>query len=266
MKKRTIVMLMLVTCLGGPLYAVLGIGDVVFDPTSYANAVLMMGELVKSYEQLRAGFNLQTFLATTVPVEMSSRYRMPRVTGQELNVPYDRFGNLGAWVQQINRGGQAQNAYSNASMELRAYGSGMDQMAADERLKVASQYASIELTDGTNIESLNTIGRLHANAQAADQALAALESDSLSSDPAMNSEIAVLNKINAATIAQIRTSRDTNQLLVSALSQQLADSKRRRDAEVSEINSQILRLQKGATAKAVYTSTVTETLQSFRWR
>jgi hypothetical protein len=82
----------------------------------------------------------------------------------------------------------------------------------------------------------------------------------------MNSEVAVLNKINAATVANIRTGRDTNRVLLSTLEQQLADSKRRRDAEVSEINAQIARLEQGAAAKAQYTSTVTETLRGFRWR
>src|SRR5690242_17083254 len=107
MKKRTAVMLLAVIFLAAPLYAVFGMGDIVFDPTSYANAVLMMGELVKSYEQLKAQLDLQTFLARIVPVDMGTRYRTPGATWQELQLPYDRFGNLGAWVQQVNQGGQA---------------------------------------------------------------------------------------------------------------------------------------------------------------
>jgi type IV secretion system protein TrbJ len=266
MKNRIAVTLLLVMLLGGPLYAVLGIGDVVFDPTSYANAVLMMGELVKSYEQLRSAFNLQTFLATTVPVNMVARYQTPTTTWQNLQVPSDAFGNLGPWTQQVNQGGQAQVAYNSASVGLRTYGSGLAQLSPDERVKVASQYASVELTDGTNINSMETIGQLRANARTTDQALAGLESDSLSSDPAMNSEIAVLNKINAATVAHIRAARDTNLLLLGTLEQQLAESKRRRDADVTEINTQIVRLEQGAAAKAQYTSTVTQSLRSFRWR
>jgi len=82
----------------------------------------------------------------------------------------------------------------------------------------------------------------------------------------MNTEIGVLNKINAATIAQIRSSRDANQLLLQTLEQQLADSKRRRDAEAAEMNAQIGRMEQGATVKAQYTSTITDTLSSFRWQ
>ena len=60
-----------------PLHAVFGVGDVVFDPTSYANAVLMFQQLVKSYEQVQSQFNLQSFLSQVVPVDMGSRYRTP---------------------------------------------------------------------------------------------------------------------------------------------------------------------------------------------
>jgi hypothetical protein len=266
MKKRIALTLLAVTLLAVPLQAILGVGDIVFDPTSYANAILMMGELVKSYEQLQSQFNLQSFLATAVPVNMSTRYQTATAPWQNLQLPYDRFGNLGAWSQQVNQGGNASGAYQNASVTLQSYGGGFAQLTPDEQLKASSQYASIELADGTNINSMETIGQLRANARATDQALAGLESDSLSSDPSMNSEIAVLNKINAATVANIRTARDTNRLLLSTLEQQLADSKRRRDAEVSEINAQIGRLEKGAATKAQYTSTVTETLRGFRWR
>jgi hypothetical protein len=266
MKKRIVLSLLAVTLLAAPLQAVLGVGDIVFDPTSYANAILMMGQLVKSYEQLQAQFNLQSFLATVVPVNMTARYQAPSAPWQNLQLPYDRLGNLGSWSQQVNQGGNAAAAYQSASVPLASYGSGFSQLAADEQRKASSQYASIELADGTNINSMETIGQLRANARATDQALAGLESDSLSSDPSMNSQIAVLNKINAATVAQIRTSRDTNRLLLSTLEQQVADSKRRRDAEVSEMNAQIERLERGAAVKAQYTSTVTETLQGFRWR
>jgi hypothetical protein len=46
----------------------------------------------------------------------------------------------------------------------------------------------------------------------------------------------------------------------------LADSKRRRDAEVGEMNAQIGRMQQGAAVKAEYTSTITDTLRAFRWQ
>jgi hypothetical protein len=69
--------------------------------------------------------------------------------------------------------------------------------------------------------------------------IAALEQDSLSSDPTMNTEIAVLNKMNAASMVAIRSSQDTNKLLVGLVEQQLLEAKRVRDAEARAINADI---------------------------
>jgi type IV secretion system protein TrbJ len=266
MKKRIVVTTVALLLLSLPLYAVFGVGDVVFDPTAYANAELMMAQLVKSFEQAQAQFSLQSFLSQVVPVEMISRYRTPAAGVQPLSVPSDRFGNLGSWVQHLNQGGSAGSAYDSATIRLKTYGSEIGQWPNEEQQKLAIQYASLEFADGTNVGTMEAIGQLRANANAADQAIAALEADSLSSDPAMNTEIGVLNKINAATIAQIRSSRDASRLLLQTLEQQLADSKRRRDAEVGEINAQIGRMTQGAAVKAQYTSTITDTLHSYRWR
>ena len=266
MKKRIAVTTIAILLLAVPLQAVLGIGDVVFDPTSYANAVLMFEQLVKTYDQLQTQVNLQSFLSQVVPVDMGSRYRTPAAGVQPLGAPSDQFGTLGPWVQQLNQGGSAASAYNSATIPLQAYGPNVAQWPNDEQQKLASQRASLEFADSTNIDTMQTIGQLRANANAADQAIAALEADSPSPDPAMNTEVGVLNKINAATIAQIRTSRDTTRLLLQTLEQQLADSKRRRDTEAAEINAQVGRMEQGAAVKAQYTSTITDTLHSFRWQ
>jgi len=66
-----------------------------------------------------------------------------------------------------------------------------------------------------------------------------LEADSLSDDPNMNTEIAVLNKINAANLMQVHSAQDTNKLLVALAEEQLIDAKRKRDAEARAINNDI---------------------------
>ena len=53
----------------------------------------------------------------------------------------------------------------------------------------------------------------------------------------MNTEIAVLNKINAAGLITIRNTQDANKLLVALTEQQIIDAKRKRDAEAQAINN-----------------------------
>lgn len=265
MKKRILAALLALIILAFPALSFLGMGDIVHDPISYANALLMLAELIKSSEQLRAEFDLQVWMSKVVPVDMGLRYRTVGASWYGLQLSYDRFGNLGGWLQAVNNAGDAFGGYGGASIELRPYGAALSNLAPEEQVAVASRYASAELADGSNIHSMETIGMLRANALVVDRSIQSLEDDSLSLDPAMNTEIAVLNKINAASIASLRSTRDTNRTLLSVLEQQVVESKARRDAHVSEINVQVMRLERGEAAKAERTQTLGESIRRFRW-
>jgi type IV secretion system protein TrbJ len=265
MRKKIIAAAIAVALVASPLFAIFGIGDIVYDPISYANAVLMLAELVKSYAELKAEYDLFVQEFRMIPVDMLTRYRTLGASWYGLQLPADRFNNLGSWLQTVNQGGSALGAYNAASVALRQYGPEVGQLSAEEQTKTASQYASIELADATNVQTMETVGMLRANASAVDRAIQNLEADSLSSDPALNTEVGVLNKINATAIAQLRSERDANRALLSTLEQQVAEAKHRRDSEVTEINTQISRLQQGAAEKAKYTGTITQSIQSFRW-
>lgn len=265
MRKRFVAFGLYVVLLTGTWKA-LAFGQIVHDPISYANALIILAEIIKNYEQLKAQYELQVWNSTQLPVDMSGVYRVPSAAWYELQLPSDRFGRLSGWLQAVNAAGSAWDGYGAASVTLREFGANLSKISPDEQEAVGSRYASVELTDATNVHSMETLGSLRANAVAADSALQALEDDALSSAPEMNTEIAILNKINAASIGALRLSRDTNRLLLSTLEQQIVESKRRRDAEASEVNVHIMRLERGDEAKAEHTRTLGESLRSFRWR
>jgi hypothetical protein len=262
MKKKLVAVVLLLILITIPMF---GIGDIVYDPILYGNAVVMLAELVKSYEELKAEYDLFTTEFRRVPVDMLSRYKTLSASWYGLQLPSDRFGNLGSWIQSVNNGGSALGGYNTATIGLRPYGSEVSQLTPEEQNKTASQYASIELSDATSVHSMETVGAMRSNAAEVDRAIQALEADSLSLDPAMNTEVAVLNKINATAIAQLRSTRDSNRVVLSALEQQIVEAKHRRDGEVTSINTAISRLQKGAAEKARYTSTITQSIDAFRW-
>jgi len=95
---------------------------------------------------------------------------------------------------------------------------------------------------------METIGHLRANAPALENTLQALEEDSLSSDPEMNTHVAVLNKINAASLVGLRNAQDTNQLLVSLAEAQIIAAKRSRDAEAQAIHQHVRFMTEGKAA------------------
>src|SRR6195256_6865668 len=68
-----------------------------------------------------------------------------------------------------------------------------------------------------------------------------LEQDSFSGDSDLNSEVSVLNKINAAGVLTLRTVQDSNKLLASLLEQQTILAKQQRESTTNSINADIQR-------------------------
>jgi len=149
----------------------------------------------------------------------------------------------------------ATGAYDQAAL------SGMN---GDELARVKSQYASVELADGANTNALLTIGSIRGSAQTLEQQINNLEQDSLSDDPALNSEVQVLNKISAANILTLRSIQDSNKLLASLLEQQTIVAKQQREMTTNAVNADITRRASLAGNIMQLTGTMTDSLQNFR--
>ena len=137
-------------------------------------------------------------------------------------------------------------------------------MNADELSRVQSQYASVELSDGANTTAVTTIGAIRGNSQDIQTKIANLEQDSFSADANLNTEVSVLNKINAANVLTLRTVQDSNKLLASLLEQQTILAKQQREATTNLINTDIQRHAALAGNLAGVTGTLTDSLQTFR--
>ena len=137
-------------------------------------------------------------------------------------------------------------------------------MDASELGRVQSQYASIELADGANMNAMATIGSIRGSADNIQTQIGNLEQDSFSGDSSLNTEVSVLNKINAAGVLTLRTVQDSNKLLASLLEQQTILAKQQRDATTNAINTDIGRQASMAGNMAQVTGTITDSLQNFR--
>jgi hypothetical protein len=250
--------------------AFLGIGDVVFDPAVYAQAVqqvLQMEQqyvqLIQSYQMLRNQYDQLTWMAQRVPVNMAARYRAV-ATPWRTSSATNTYGTTAGWTGGVNSGQGVSNGYAQASETLGAYGPALGNIPGDQLDHVKTQYATVELTDGANLSALETVGRLRGHAPAVESAIQGLEDDSLSADPRMNTEVAVLNKINAAHLIGIRSGQDTNQLLATLAEHQVIEAKRVRDAEARAINNHIRFVTEG---RAVMTAQAAGASQAMlEWR
>ena len=109
-----------------------------------------------------------------------------------------------------------------------------------------------------------TIGSIRGNAESVQAQIANLEQDSFSADPNLNTEVSVLNKINAANVLTLRSVQDSNKLLASLLEQQTIIAKQQREATTNAINADISRRANLSGNISQVTSTLTDSLQNFR--
>jgi len=271
MKKKIPAAFLVMILSVGAASAQLGSG-IVYDPTNYQNALLRyqqlqqhLIELQKSYAQITNQFNLARQMATFLR-NMPARYRA--LFSQWRNVTsLNTFGNTGSWISGINSGllPTINTGYLQSTTQLLPYStvqlSGMDPF---ERERVQSQYASVQLVDGANVNAMATIGSIRGTAQDIQTQMDNLEQDSFSSDSDLNSEVSVLNKINAAGVLTLRTLQDSNKLLASLLEQQTILAKQQREATTNTINADIERQAGLAANMTEVTGTLTNSLQNFR--
>jgi len=267
MKRKVLAVLLAMGLVAGTASA--QFGGVVYDPTNYHNALLRyyqlqqhLIQLQKTYTQIVSQYNLAMAMARYVH-NMPTRYRATFSQWRNATA-LNTYGNTDGWIAGINSG-YINGGYQQSTTQLLQYDpthlSGMD---ANELSRVKSQYASVELSDGANEEAMAAIGAMRENAQNVQAQIANLEQDSFSDDPDANSEVSVLNKINAASVLTLRSVQDSNKLLASLLEQQIILAKQQRESTTNAINADIQRRASLSGNLAQVTGTMTDSLQNFR--
>jgi len=263
--KRILFIFLLVA---GSTSAQLGSG-IVYDPTNYQNALLRyyqlqrhLLELQKTYTQVVAQYNLALRMAQSIQ-NMPARYRAlfsQWRNGSALNT----FGNTSGWITGINTGNVG-GGYPHSTTKLSLYDPDhLSAMDPFELSRVKSQYASVQLADGANETAMAALGSIRGSASRVETQIGNLENDSLSNDPDLNSEVSVLNKINAANMLTLRSVQDSNKLLASLLEVQTVLAKQQREATANTVNSDIARRESAAGNIAQVTTTLTNSLETFR--
>jgi hypothetical protein len=179
----------------------------------------------------------------------------------------DLYGNTTGWVGAVNGAGTqtVSPAYQRATIPLLTYSQAdLNAINATDAQNLKSVYASLELADGANVSALTTVGNVRGNAQTVQQQIANLEQDSLSGDPSLNSEVGVLNKINASNVLTLRTLQDANNLRVAALEQQVLQAKQRRDLDAANLNFAIQMRQQSTQNLTPFNSNLTQSLSTYR--
>jgi hypothetical protein len=222
----------------------------------------------QTMNQVIATYNL-AYQMSRMPQNLEARYQSdfskwttfsnPSLSASNTN------GITSAWLNALDLGNptRAASAYSGAVIQAQSYpSSSLSAMDSTTQAVVQNQYASSEIGQANVTNLLSTLGTIRSDSQTFQQKLANLESDTYSTDPSQQTEVGVLGKINTATMLQIHSQQDTNQILAAAAAQQALDAKEKLDERNRLINQAIYFQQNFSNVMQQTTSGISNALQS----
>jgi hypothetical protein len=269
---KNVAVLVLAIVLLIPVVSEAQFGGVVYDPTNYQNALLRYYQLQQHLLQLQqtvakvtAQLNLAMQMSQYIR-NMPARYQAAFSQWRAFTSG-DAYGNTARWIAAVNGGG-AQTispAYQQAIVPFVAYNQAiLSSINPADALHLRSMGASLQLMDGANVSALTTVGNIRANSQTIQQQIANLEQDSLSADAGLNTEVSVLNKINASNVLTLRTLQDANNLRLAALEQQVLQAKQQRDTDAANLNFAMQMPQQASQNLTSFNSNLSQSLTSYR--
>ncbi|MDR3748269.1 MAG: hypothetical protein P4M04_08990 [Acidobacteriota bacterium] len=222
----------------------------------------------QTMNQVIAAYNL-AYQMSRMPQNLAARYQSDFSRWTVFSNPSlaasNTSGITSAWLNALDLGNptRAASAYSGAVIQVQSYpSSGLSAMDSTTQAVVQNQYASSEIGQANVTNLLSTLGTIRSDSQTFQQKLANLESDTYSTDPSQQTEVGVLAKINTATMLQIHSQQDANQILAAAAAQQALDAKEKLDERNRLINQAIYFQQNFSNVMQQTTSGISNALQS----
>ena len=236
MKGLVLTVLLMAAALAIPAHAQFG-GGIVLDPTQAAHAaqqIIQGSQLytttIKTTQNVMEAYNLAQRMATAPSSYYTAYTNMAQQTWTPVAYPANTYGNSLPWTNAATSGNGAAAANQGASIQRTGQISGYGSLSTQGQQAIAAQGATIDLGDAVNATSLQTIGTVRANAPQREADIKTLETASHSTDPAQQTELATLQRINQAMLLQLRTQQEASQMTQAQSLQQMVQQKQQQDA------------------------------------
>jgi hypothetical protein len=210
----------------------------VFDAATYSEAI------IEAFDLLQQLANMY-FQGTPLPVDMFARYYAfsPFWTFNSL---FSAFPSASPVVSALNTGDPTGSGYRQVVDPLDVPTDVLARMPADLQRRFADNYATIQLADSVAAMGIDQTGIVRANGNSLLQVLQSMEADAFSPAGTYQTQTALLDKINSASVLDLKVAEETNQFLSDAVEQLVVDNKRKRDSEAKLMNAAINQWRYGA--------------------
>ena len=211
-----------------PSFAIFGLGDIVFDPTSYASLISQLTTLENQYTSFKN--NVVNFSFKTQWQTALNGMKNVQVT--------NRYGETNGMTTALGQNSTtaATMAWSNSSEELSSntntYLAGE---SAGNSAKL-SQLAIVETSDTISPDCLNAVGSYRAARAASASANASLQANQLDGSSGTNSEVQQLNLVNVSQAQQLNEQQAQGALHTCIAQQMMVQNMQQRNAMAHDLN------------------------------
>jgi len=243
---------------GGPALRAQTLAVPVFDAAAYSEAIIEAFDLL---EQLANMY----FQGQPLPVDMAARYYAysPFWTTNSLFSPYPAAQPV---LTALNAGDPVGSGYQQVVDPLQVPTDVLALMPADLQRVFADRYATIQLADSVAAMGINQSGVVRANGNELLQVLQSMQADAFTPVGDYQTQTALLDKINGASVLSLQETEQTNQFLSDAIEQLVVSNKRQRDTEAAVMNATINQWRYGAAyGQDLYSRTASD-LDTWRLR
>ncbi len=211
-----------------PSFAIFGLGDIVFDPTSYASLISQLTTLENQYTSFKN--NVVNFSFKTQWQTALNSMKNVQVT--------NRYGETNGMTTALGQNSTtaATMAWSNSSEALSSntntYLAGE---SAGNSAKL-SQLAIVETSDTISPDCLNAVGSYRAARAASASANASLQANQLDGSSGTNSEVQQLNLVNVSQAQQLNEQQAQGALHTCIAQQMMVQNMQQRNAMAHDLN------------------------------
>jgi type IV secretion system protein TrbJ len=220
-----------------PSFALFGIGDIVFDPTSYASLVSQLTTLESQYNMLKNNITHFSF---------KQQWQTTLHTLENVNVA-NMFGETAGMSIALNTNapGTSATAWKIATVSMNGNAASylQGQSLGNARM---SQLAMIETSDSVSPDCLTAVGQYRGARTQNATANSSLLSQQFDGSGATNSEVQQLNLLNAAEAQKLSEMQSQGALHACLASQMTVANMERRNAAVEDLNTAVFVQQQRA--------------------
>lgn len=223
--------------------------------------IAQLSETIKIYQRVTQQYDHMEYQARRI-TNMASRYRSPQTLWKGMTA-VDLSGKSGTWTRAVNERINAAGGWQRAVDEYLMYAS-MGKIPSSQQQRRMLEIAGIELTDGSAISAMDSIGGVRLSGPATEKALQDLEQDSLSDNKEIQTEAAQMNKSNAIALIQARELTNTNKLLIAAAEMALLRARAERAATAYAVNNDVAFRQDGRAAMTASFADASQSMTAYR--